>query len=47
LGSDSSGSGGTLAYTGLPSLLPWLIAVGALMLIVGSLGRRVVRAPTQ
>jgi hypothetical protein len=35
----SSPSGGTLALTGAPGLLPWLILLGAAMLGLGTLGR--------
>jgi predicted aconitase with swiveling domain len=38
--SSSGGSGGTLAYTGVPSLLPWLATIGLLLFIGGSIGRR-------
>ena len=34
-------SGATLALTGTPSLLPWLLALGIVMLVAGSAGRRV------
>lgn len=44
--SSSSGAattGATLAFTGVPSLLPWLVAGGGLLMVVGTLGRRRVR----
>ena len=41
-GSPSSSSGSTLAFTGVPPVLPWLVVLGLLMLVVGSLGRRLV-----
>ena len=31
--------GGTLAYTGVPGILPWIVALGAVMVITGTLGR--------
>jgi hypothetical protein len=37
---SSSGSGSGLAFTGSPLFLPWLIIVGAILLIMGSLGRK-------
>ena len=43
-GSEASASGtgaeASLAFTGLPTLLPWLIGLGALLILIGSLGRR-------
>jgi len=49
-GQSSGGSSGTstgvspaapaLAFTGAPSLLPWLLLVGVLLLAIGTLGRR-------
>ena len=43
-GSDSSGgadsSGGSLAVTGAPPLLPWLVGAGVVLVGAGSLGRR-------
>ncbi|HTT86614.1 MAG TPA: Ig-like domain-containing protein, partial [Acidimicrobiales bacterium] len=39
----SSGTGATLADTGTPVLLPWLLALGLLLLVGGSVGRRVGR----
>ena len=41
-----SASSGQLAFTGTPSLLPWLLAFGLLFLIGGSLGRRLLRTGT-
>ena len=38
--------GGTLAYTGVPGILPWLVALGAVMVITGTLGRRLSTART-
>jgi|GEM_PF-4455993 len=40
-GTSTSGSAApTLAFTGAPSLLPWLLGLGLLLLGVGTLGRR-------
>lgn len=45
-GTGASGTPGggaaapTLAYTGSPSLLPWLFGAGTLLLVIGTLGRR-------
>jgi hypothetical protein len=40
-GSGSSGSGDSaLAFTGVPPLLPWLVGIGALLVGVGTMGRR-------
>jgi hypothetical protein len=36
----ASTSSGTLAFTGVQSVVPWLIGLGLLLLLVGSLGRR-------
>jgi len=41
-----SASSGQLALTGTPSLLPWLFGFGVLMILGGSLGRRLLRAGT-
>ncbi len=44
--SDSSGA--SLAFTGAPNLLPWLLAMGGLLMVTGTLGRRRVKhAPAQ
>ena len=37
---------GQLAFTGAPPLLPWLLGLGSLLLVGGSLGRRRVRTRT-
>jgi hypothetical protein len=38
---SSAGSAGTsLAFTGAPTLLPWLLGFGVLFLVLGTLGRR-------
>ena len=39
-GSAGTGSGASLAFTGSPSALPWLLGLGGLFLLVGSFGRR-------
>jgi len=40
-GSASTGSSGaSLAFTGAPTLLPWLLGLGAFLLFLGTLGRR-------
>ena len=36
----SASSGGTLALTGVPDLLPWMISVGGALLGLGTIGRR-------
>lgn len=38
--SDTAASGGTLASTGLPGLVLWLIGLGAPMALLGLVGRR-------
>jgi Bacterial Ig-like domain (group 1) len=38
--STTSGSGSSLAFTGSPTRLPFLLALGGVLLVVGSLGRR-------
>jgi hypothetical protein len=39
--SSDSGASASLAFTGLPTLLPWLIGLGALLMLIGTLGRRI------
>ena len=41
-----SASSGQLAFTGTPSLLPWLFGFGLILLVVGSCGRRLLRTGT-
>jgi hypothetical protein len=45
-GSSSTGSNGpaSLAFTGTGSWLPWVLAVGGVLVVAGSLGRRRMRA---
>jgi hypothetical protein len=45
-GSSSSGASSTpgLAFTGAPSLLPWLVGIGLLLMILGTVGQRFVRS---
>ncbi len=38
--SSSGGSGSSLAVTGAPAFLPWLIGLGLLFMCVGTIGRR-------
>jgi hypothetical protein len=41
--SDGSGTGSsaTLAVTGAPSRLPWIVGLGLVLLVFGTLGRKV------
>ncbi len=39
-GESSTSTGAALAFTGAPSLLPWLLGLGSLLLAIGTLGRR-------
>jgi hypothetical protein len=41
-----SGSGGQLAFTGPPTALTWLVGFGVIMMVVGTLGRRLLSHPT-
>jgi hypothetical protein len=44
---NAANSSGSLANTGPPNQLPWTLAIGTVLLIVGSVGRRLSpRAPT-
>jgi hypothetical protein len=36
-----------LAYTAAPAVLPWLVVLGLLMMVMGSLGRRLVPRPSR
>jgi LPXTG-motif cell wall-anchored protein len=37
---NAANSSGSLANTGLPDQLPWTLAIGTVLLIIGSVGRR-------
>jgi hypothetical protein len=39
-GANAANSSGSLANTGLPNQLPWTFAIGTVLLIIGSVGRR-------
>jgi len=45
-GSASTDGGSSLAFTGVPVFLPWLVGIGLLFIAIGSLGRRFVRRRT-
>ena len=45
-GANAANSSGSLANTGPPNQLPWTLAIGTVLLIIGSVGRRLsLRAP--
>jgi hypothetical protein len=44
---DTGSSGGDLAYTAAPTVLPWLVGLGLLMILVGLLGRRLIPRPSR
>jgi hypothetical protein len=39
-GTNAANSSGSLANTGMPDQLPWTFAIGTVLLIIGSVGRR-------
>jgi len=39
-GTNAANSSGSLANTGMPNQLPWTFAIGTVLLIIGSVGRR-------